>query len=71
MIDLEVLEAPPFRPSPGQLELLDPREIKLPKPPADCPSCIRNREYGMGPSHWASPRCESGGYNHCSCDVCF
>lgn len=24
-----------------------------------------------GPSHNASPRCESGGYPHCSCSECF
>jgi len=23
------------------------------------------------PSHDASPNCQSGGRNHCSCDVCF
>lgn len=23
------------------------------------------------PSHEASPGCESGGHDHCSCDVCF
>lgn len=23
------------------------------------------------PPHTASPRCQSGGYNHCTCDTCF
>lgn len=34
----------------------------------DCPVCARG---GMMPPHNASPRCESGGHEHCSCDVCF
>lgn len=34
--------------------------------PFACSLCGRG-----GPSHNASPRCESGGYPHCSCDVCF
>lgn len=25
----------------------------------------------FAPAHDASPRCQSGGHNHCSCDVCF
>lgn len=33
-----------------------------------CPTCQRG---GMMPPHFASPRCESGGHNHCSCDTCF
>lgn len=31
-----------------------------------CPRCGRG-----GPPHNASPRCESGGRTHCSCEVCF
>lgn len=27
--------------------------------------------FGFCPPHDASPRCESGKHNHCSCDVCF
>lgn len=34
---------------------------------AGCPGC---RDEG-GPPHEASPRCESGGRDHCSCDACF
>jgi hypothetical protein len=26
---------------------------------------------GFGPPHNASPRCQSGGHNHCTCDTCF
>lgn len=32
----------------------------------DCKGCQQG-----GPSHYASDRCESGKYNHCSCDTCF
>jgi hypothetical protein len=34
---------------------------------AGCPGC----RYEDGPPHEASPRCESGGRNHCSCSACF
>ncbi len=45
-----------------QLTLWDEREV--------CATCI---EYAgrMCPPHFASPRCESGGRRHCSCDTCF
>lgn len=34
--------------------------------------CATCRDYGeAGPPHFASERCESGQYNHCSCDNCF
>lgn len=32
-----------------------------------CVGCLNN----YGPNHFASSRCESGGHNHCSCDICF
>lgn len=32
-----------------------------------CPGCLDKN----GPRHDASSRCESGGRNHCTCDVCF
>lgn len=35
-----------------------------------CKLCIANAGQ-MYPPHFASTRCESGGYNHCSCDTCF
>lgn len=31
-----------------------------------CAACVEG-----GPPHYASPKCESGGFNHCSCDRCF
>jgi len=34
------------------------------------PVCLTCAEIGS-PPHNASPRCESGGHNHCSCDMCF
>jgi hypothetical protein len=55
----------------GQAEssgLLDP----------NCKSCAEvyealraGRRWPMGPSHKASPSCESGSRPHCSCDTCF
>ena len=33
--------------------------------------CAVCRGGGAIPFHEASPRCESGGRNHCSCDRCF
>ena len=38
-----------------------------------CPTCqnIRQEHDGFGPPHYASVRCQSGGHEHCSCDVCF
>ena len=35
-----------------------------------CPRCDREPTV-YHPSHDASSRCESGGREHCSCDVCF
>lgn len=42
----------------------------------DCPGCKRVYEAEnpvdvCAPHHKASPRCESGGHPHCTCDVCF
>ena len=31
-----------------------------------CAACVEG-----GPPHYASPKCESGARNHCSCDRCF
>jgi hypothetical protein len=36
----------------------------------NCPTCIKYKGQMM-PPHSASPKCESGGHNHCSCDICF
>lgn len=40
-------------------------------PPGECVTCDRHRGETMMPSHDASPRCESGRHNHCTCDTCF
>jgi hypothetical protein len=37
---------------------------------AGCQTCREDQE-NVGPPHFASPYCESGGRNHCSCDFCF
>jgi hypothetical protein len=37
----------------------------------DCDYCARETPGGFFPSHDASPRCESGHRDHCSCDTCF
>lgn len=36
-----------------------------------CAYCDQNRDEAMMPAHHASLRCESGGRDHCTCDVCF
>lgn len=38
-----------------------------------CATCdgIATNAGGFGPAHEPSPKCESGSYTHCSCDVCF
>lgn len=38
-----------------------------------CSTCedIRDNCNGFGPKHDASERCQSGWYEHCSCDSCF
>jgi hypothetical protein len=38
-------------------------------PLGECPSC--DRDGPEGPSHDASPHCESGSRPHCTCDICF
>lgn len=52
------------------------RRQKAPK--GECKTCDAERlderqrcRVAFHPPHDASPRCESGGRNHCSCDVCF
>jgi len=56
-------------------------------PLGDCKTCDQEREeearraeilardidsmMAFHPPHDASPNCESGGHNHCSCNVCF
>ncbi len=36
-----------------------------------CPTCAELARGSFGPPHDASPRCESGKRNHCTCDICF
>jgi hypothetical protein len=36
-----------------------------------CQTCAQLAKGEMCPPHDASPRCESGKRNHCSCDICF
>lgn len=42
-------------------------------PPGECAYCDREREAGNSffPPHTARWRCQSGRYNHCTCDGCF
>lgn len=35
-----------------------------------CAFCQKNKGK-MAPPHFASPNCESGKHNHCTCDACF
>lgn len=41
----------------------------------DCPGCRYWYEHPQAdpfaPGHKASPRCESGQHDHCTCDTCF
>ena len=42
----------------------------------NCPTCVQEKLghktlSPMMPNHKASPRCQSGGHNHCTCDTCF
>jgi hypothetical protein len=38
---------------------------------AECNYCVSHYRDSMAPSHYASSRCESGGHDHCTCDICF
>ena len=39
---------------------------------ANCKYCQEIKASGgFGPPHFASPNCQSGRRNHCSCDTCF
>ena len=42
-------------------------------PHGECKLCDQERAANSDfhPPHDASPRCESGGYTHCSCGTCF
>jgi len=42
-------------------------------PKGECTYCDLqyDKPTGFFPPHTASPRCQSGGYNHCTCDTCF
>ena len=35
-----------------------------------CSTCLAGRNK-IAPPHDASPACQSGGYRHCACEVCF
>ena len=37
----------------------------------DCSYCAKFKPGAMMPPHDASPNCESGRRNHCTCDTCF
>lgn len=37
----------------------------------ECSFCMDNMNDSMLPSHFASTRCQSGGYSHCTCDTCY
>lgn len=41
--------------------------------PKTVPDCNYCKLYGGGmmPPHFASPNCQSGGHNHCTCAICF
>lgn len=39
--------------------------------PGTCRYCDQCRTDPMMPYHEASPRCESGKRNHCTCNFCF
>ena len=41
--------------------------------PNTVPGCKYCELYGGGmmPPHFASPNCQSGGHNHCTCGTCF
>lgn len=37
----------------------------------DCSFCDEHGSSPLMPSHTASPHCESGKKNHCTCDICY
>ena len=62
------------------LDILDKEPVKMPElynPPrrirftVGCAYCKAHASDAMMPHHDASPRCESGKHNHCTCDTCF
>lgn len=60
----------------GRLSERDPSEQSVPHPPPtrrkNVVGCTICDEPGtLKPPHTASVRCQSGGRNHCSCDICF
>lgn len=59
-------------------EIQQPDKAKRPRrqhklEPGECAFCDHERADGndFHPSHDASPFCDSGKHDHCSCDVCF
>ena len=49
----------------------EPTERRYILPAGLCVTCTQHLASEMMPPHDASPRCESGKRNHCSCDICF
>lgn len=51
-----------------KVELIPPRAFV-----PECDTCIslRLREGSYFPLHYASLNCQSGGWYHCTCDICF
>lgn len=37
----------------------------------DCEYCVSHYRERISPPHYASKTCQSGGWNHCTCDTCF
>lgn len=50
-----------------------PRRRCYTAPEGECAYCDRlvREDITFAPPHDASPNCESGGHNHCTCDTCF
>lgn len=42
-------------------------------PEGECKYCdeLRAKDVHFAPPHDASPNCQSGKHNHCTCDTCF
>lgn len=53
------------------IEKPEPKKHVHKMPRGECKFCDAHGDNDMMPSHDASPRCESGKRNHCTCDTCF
>lgn len=51
--------------------IMEPSKHRRCLPKGECAYCDAYGDDPMMPRHYASAKCQSGSYAHCTCDVCY